>query len=474
MSAMCWRQVGGKTGRFIGFKDHCEKQTSTNGMYPLLRKAIELILSQKRYLIITKIVRRLTSPFVSKDTRNYLYYKANQYIKQNTSEEYHLKTDLNVITLDKSKQNTFFGFYDICPFNEDNNKVLFCRTNINSRPRIKGDMIDLCVYDFDNDSVYHFGQTNTWNWQQSCRLQWLEDFDDKVVYNREVDGNHGAVIQDVVTGDITARFDSPLYDVSTNESIGLSIDFGRLDICQTDYGYLSDKSEGDLIPHPDNDGIHIIGLDSGNKDLLISFEEMAELTGVDKKFIGYVMNLMFSPGGDKFCFLYRYHKQGTRHTQLLVSNISGDRIEILQSDHEASHPTWLDNEKLLCTVNNKSGVKTTDYNIYHVFDGPVDTLTHSLLNIDTHPSPHPNNPSIFVADSYPDEFGNRKLIWYDIKNNKYEELLSIFAFDRGGVKRDLHARWDRNGDYICVDLPKRKNRKQFTLLEIKGSARTND
>src|SRR5699024_5053098 len=72
------------------------------------------------------------------------------------------------------------------------------------------------------------------------------------------------------------------------------------------------------------------------------------------------------------------------------------------------------------------------------------------LTSDGHPSYSPDG-SMVVTDTYPDRARVARV--YCIKNNKINEMAKVFASFKydNDVRCDLHPRWDRKGNKICID-----------------------
>lgn len=73
--------------------------------------------------------------------------------------------------------------------------------------------------------VKKIATTRTWNVQQGCMAQWLgPDFSSRIVYNDMRDGRYCSVIYELATGK-EHILPMPVYTVSQNAKIALSLDF---------------------------------------------------------------------------------------------------------------------------------------------------------------------------------------------------------------------------------------------------------
>ena len=82
-----------------------------------------------------------------------------------------------IIILENTKyKNIFCGYYDVSPFNPLNeNLILIHATNLpTSYKNNISSSIDLGLYDLKKNKLQIFDNSSAWNWQQGCRLQWMD------------------------------------------------------------------------------------------------------------------------------------------------------------------------------------------------------------------------------------------------------------------------------------------------------------
>lgn len=412
----------------------------------------------------TKTARTLLEPVVGEETAQTIYHNINRAFEYQSFAAPTYQFSHNTISIADEEYNIFFGFYDHTPFCQNNNRVLFNRTTAPIEPVSPSDELELCYYDLTTQEVRKFGETYTWNWQKGCRLQWYSE--DEVIYNKLVDGEYGAVVQDVTTGEIRKEISHPAYDIGPDGKQAVSINFSRLERLHPDYGYrnLPDETRG--LSAPSDDGIFLVDLENGESNLLVSFEELAERTETPSGVESYVMNLMINPDGTRVSVLHRYHLDGSRKTHLLSVELNDGDVTVLEPTNEASHPTWRSDHKLLSTINYWGKQRKTEFVLYDVETGNTRTVTHSELSEDTHPSFSPVNSNVFVGDSYPDHCGDRHLFLYSM-DGYHESLGSVYGPVHNGTKRDLHPRWDREGKYVCIDVPRPSNRQSMAIINVR-------
>lgn len=143
------------------------------------------------------------------------------------------------------------------------------------------------------------GTTRTWNSQQGCLSQWLgPDFTQSVIYNDLVDGALSSVILNVHTGD-KRILPAPIYAVSPDGALALTLDFLRLHRLRPGYGYsnLPDATKGVLCP--DAPCISRLDVTTGQVTPVLycadlaGFEPRPEMEGAQHK----VNHIMIGPSG---------------------------------------------------------------------------------------------------------------------------------------------------------------------------------
>src|SRR5699024_1846939 len=111
------------------------------------------------------------------------------------------------------------------------------------------------------------------------------------------------------------------------------------------------------------------------------------------------------------------------------------------------HCSWKNDTEILAYANkNKEG------NGYYLMMDKTEEYKKKWLELtfDGHPSYSPNGNKV-VTDTYPDR--SRLATVYCIEDDKVGKIAKVFApfkYDND-VRCDLHPRWNRTGDEICID-----------------------
>ena len=362
-----------------------------------------------------------------------------------------IKAEGAIVRLSPSDHNEyFFGYYDKCPWDVSGRYVLCIKAKDTWSSVAPKDTAEIILIDTEKDnSVRVIAKTHSWNVQQGCMAQWLgPDFDRKIIFNDYRDGKYCAIIRDVFNG-CERQLDMPVYSVSQDGKMALSLDFSRLHRLRPGYGYsnIPDTTEHDRIPN----GPCIWKVDIKENCIdpviyysdLVNFEPRPEM----KNAVHKVNHIMFNPNGNRFMFLHRWILGGRKYSRLLTCNVDGTGMFNLSDDDMVSHCFWKNDHQILA-FENKRG-HGTGYYLMQDRTNEYVRLWPELTN-DGHPSYSPNGKMV-VTDTYP----NRARIASIrvMEGNKIKTIARVFSpfkYDND-TRCDLHPRWSRDGKCVCFD-----------------------
>ena len=155
-----------------------------------------------------------------------------------------IKSEGNIVRIspDDLTHEYFFGYYDKSPWDITDRYMLCMRANntwSDVSPRETADIliIDTEKEEDDPKRTKKIAETRAWNVQQACMLQWLgPDFSSRILYNDYRNGQYCAVILTLATMEEKV-ISMPVYTVSNDGKIALTLDFSRLYNLRPGYGY---------------------------------------------------------------------------------------------------------------------------------------------------------------------------------------------------------------------------------------------
>ena len=375
-----------------------------------------------------------------------------------------IDTKYKVFEIGEDNEESFFGYYDKSPLNATGNYLIYHSSKrLTAKLPDSNEPIQVILANFINSEIIAKFDSNTYNWQQGTKLQWLDN--NNFIFN-DFDAERERYISKIVnanSGKIEKIVDFPIYD--TYKSFGISLNFDRLAILRPDYGYrnLAYKNNFDLSNLKD-DGIFYIDLDNNEQKLLLSLEDIINIEKDDKmdNALHKVNHIMISPNGEKFMFMHRWILgNGKRYDRLLVSDIKGATINILADDEMVSHCCWYGNDSIIGYMKYCSH----DYGFYR-----IDLKTNKTIFLSEKLSKFGDgHPTFFdsrmVFDSYPDRSRMKHLYLYDIEKDFVEDIGNFFeplSFF-GETRCDLHPKWSLDGKSIYIDSVHNGVRKLYKL-----------
>ena len=373
-----------------------------------------------------------------------------------------IKSEGNIMRIspDDNEHEYFFGYYDKSPWDISDRYMLCMKANntwSDVSPREKADilLIDTSKPETCKDRVKKIAETNAWNVQQSCMLQWLgPDFSSRILYNDYRDGKYVSVILTLETME-EKIIPAAVYSVSSDGKFALTLDFSRLYELRPGYGYYNVPEKTKGIALPDATAIWRVDLENGKVSSILRYTDFANFQPrpemLEEGSVHKVNHIMISPNGKRFMVLYRWFCGQRKYTRLITCNVDGTDMYVLSDDDMVSHCFWKNNSAILAFENKK---KTGPG--YYLMKDKTDKYIHCWpqFSNDGHPSYSPDG-SMIVTDSYPDRARVASINLMDGNERKKENttiarVFAPFKYDND-TRCDLHPRWNHAGNKICFD-----------------------
>ena len=374
-----------------------------------------------------------------------------------------IKSEGNItrISPNDKEHEYFFGYYDKSPWDITDRYMLCMRANntwSDVSPKEKADilLIDTSVAEDGKNRIKKIAETNAWNVQQACMLQWLgPDFSSRILFNDYRDGKYVSVIKEIQSG-AERVIEAPVYTVANDGKTALTLDFSRLYNLRPGYGYynVTEKTKGETLPN--STAIWKINLESGVIEPLLSYKDFANFQPrsemQEEGSVHKVNHLMLNPSGDRCMVLYRWFVGSRKYTRLVTFNTDGADMYVLSDDDMVSHCFWKDDAHILAFENKKDGGPG-----YYFMKDKTQEYVHCWPNLsnDGHPSYSPDR-SLIVTDTYPDRARVAEIKLMDGRDEKKADVKVIarvfapFKYDND-TRCDLHPRWNHAGDKVCFD-----------------------
>lgn len=361
----------------------------------------------------------------------------------------------------------FFGYYDKTPWDERGRHLLALETDIVDRMPGPDDAALIGFVDLADSNVFRpIAETRAWNLQQGCMLQWLPGATNRSIIFNDRDGHTlMSVILDIATGE-RRSLPRPIYSVAHSGTLAVSLNFSRLHRLRPVTGYCDADDPLAAFPCPGDDGISVMDLKTGENHLIISLAQIAanDTQPSMRTAEHWFEHLVFDPDDDRFLFLHRWQHPGeqTFLTRLFTAKVDGSDIYCV-ADHEmVSHFDWRDRDHILAWARQRE--LGDRYFIFTDREPDVDVIGEGVLTADGHCTFSPDRRWI-VTDTQPDEKRMRTLVLFEMATGHRIEIGRFFSppLLAGDVRCDLHPRWNRVGDQVCIDSAHDGERQMYIL-----------
>ncbi len=345
-----------------------------------------------------------------------------------------------VTTID---ENTFFGYFDRTPWNNDMSKILYLEYNSNILFHTCNSICEVKMFDFTKKHSETLYFTKTWNSQQGALIKWVSN--SKFIFNTYEDSSYCSYVFDVDSKE-KERMPIPVYDIFYEKKYYLSLNFGRINHFRKGYGY----NNIDYNISNDDTLIQQCNMISKAVKSLVKVEDIIKIVDeyIDVNSM-WVNHILINPDGNYFVFILRWYKNNIKYDMLMGYDMSVNSLKVLLNDGMISHYSWINKEELIIYATTRS-----EKDAYYIFN--VQSLGYKKLSnmpkSDGHPTLSPNKKYI-ICDTYPNFFRKSRLLLYDIQHEKTFSLGKFYNPPKFNAefRCDMHPRWSPDSKKICFD-----------------------
>lgn len=348
-------------------------------------------------------------------------------------------------------KHVFFGYYDIQQLNHAQDKMLV--TVIPQNANTKKDAAQLQWVDISSGEYHDIAQTRAWCWQQGARLRWHPVQENVVLYN-DVEADHYVMrAYDLQQNKEVAVYPRAMYDVTPDFQYGLSLNYSRLQRLRPGYGYntLPDQTENEKVPK--DDGIFLVDLNTNAERLVISYDQLVELTPEAANEWNYINHISVAPDGGRFMFFHLWTPgAGARwHAKLYTAKMDGSELACLEEEYITSHYCWRNGNELLTTSVGFGGSES-HYIMYNISEGRRVILSNDHLRHDGHPT-YLGDSEHIITDTYPLKDCMQHVFSDSVMGNDYDPICDIYSDPRMFDEKrcDLHPRVTPNNRIFTID-----------------------
>ncbi|MBP8127960.1 MAG: hypothetical protein KA184_00150 [Candidatus Hydrogenedentes bacterium] len=363
----------------------------------------------------------------------------------------------------------FCSYYGVCPWNASGRYLVCMESDFDGREVRAGDAARICLLDTVSGELRALATTRAWNFQQGSLTHWLGTAPDRrIIYNDCANGAAKSVILDVFSGD-RRELPRAVSAVSHDGARAACISYARLNKTRPGYGYPAVSESTTDDPHPDDDGLYVMDLASGETHLIVTIDQVFHDQPPPEDRADDVMwfnHVLFSRDDSRIFFLARFKNPvGSLISAAYTVAPDGSGLRcVVPYAWNNSHFDWRNGRQLMVSSRFEAGPKWL-----HVMltDGLQDhrPVAPDVLNRDGHCHFSPDGRWL-VSDSYPE--GPRRMRRFFLGDMETEQVYEAARFHEPDTfKRDwrcdLHPRWSRDGKRVCIDSTHEGTRQVYVL-----------
>ncbi|MBN1508452.1 MAG: hypothetical protein JW955_16505 [Sedimentisphaerales bacterium] len=378
--------------------------------------------------------------------------------------------------LTRGPQHHFFGYYGICPWSQSGRYLLSLQSSFQDHMPGPDEPAVIGLVDAKTGEFSEVAKTHAWNFQQGAMLHWnpLQP-DTEILYNDREGDEIVSTLRDVGTGK-TRRLSRAVSAVSHNGRHALSMTYGRIGRLRKVVGYAGVKDPNPDAPHPDNDGIFLVDLTTGQSKLIVSFRQVYNMLKTDHPELVdkplWSEHAVFNRSDTRFLFLARtWGPDGRLQTGMFTANLDGsDLRQVIPYGKSVSHFDWRNDKEIVATFNLRG--QGTVHVLFTDGRSNYQPLGGGRLDFDGHCTFSPNQRWL-ATDRGNSRKLTRSLLVYDLQRDECTTLAELDMKDKrfagGDLRCDFHPRWNRTGDAICFDAIDSAGTRQLHVARLKFS-----
>ena len=371
-------------------------------------------------------------------------------------------------------ENHFFGYYGMNVWNKSKSHILALETGFNDRLPMPGETAVIGLVNLKTGKFQPLTSTNAWNQQQGCMMFWNPLKPNDEFYFNDVVDNQLVSVKFNIRKKSRVIQSFPLSGLSQDGRKAVSMSYGRISRLRKVVSYSGTTDPNPGVAHPANDGIYVVDLVTGKRNLIVSYQRMADTIRKRTPEIAdrpmWVEHAEFSRSGKRILFLPRTWRPNGKdlETGLFTVNPDGSDLRVVVPyGGDVSHFGWRNDEEIILSYRftpqsrqhvmvNDAGKAFIPYNKL-MWDGHC-SFSHDGKWILTDGNKTNNPPANSVRLVHADSQADFLLYTFDMAE---ERFLS------GDARCDLHPRISNDNRMVCVDAVDPLTRlRQIFMIDI--------
>ncbi len=388
--------------------------------------------------------------------------------------------DLQIEQVTAGDKHHFFGYIGQCqtiPWNKSGRYILGMEIDRIDRMPEPEDAATIILIDTRNDNrIVRIEKTHAWNPQQGTMFYWNPRSPETQFFFNDRDIESGKVF--TVLYDIEKkkrvreyRFDdTPIGNggVAADGSAWLGLNYGRLARLRLVTGYKGALDWSKDEKAPDNDGMFIVDIESGEKRLLVSYRQLeAKIKELNPELAHtglFINHTLWNRDCDRIYFFARagWNGDGSKRTNVPFS-IHADGTHLSAQKFIGGHPEWAEGSVLIGRQGKKQMLYDVDKKEFVKQWGNAEIF------------PNPEGDISLSPDGQWFANGNKKgdKNYYSIFRPSDGAFARSEGIDKGqyggDIRIDPAPRWNRTNDAILVPGISKNGTRQIFMIRINTS-----
>lgn len=393
--------------------------------------------------------------------------------------------DLKIEQVTSGEKHHFFGYIGQCqtiPWNASGRYILGLEIErIDRMPKPDEAATIIIIDTHDDNKIIRVDKTYAWNPQQGTMFYWNPLAAETQFFFNDRDVETGKVFTVIYDIKKKKRVREFRYDdtaignggVAADGSAWLGINYGRLARLRLVTGYPEalDWSKDEIAP--ENDGIFIVDVKTGEKRLLVSYRQLEKKLlemKPEMKHTGLFINhTLWNRDADRVYFFVRSgwgDMTGDKNNVPCSINTDGTGLT-LHKMHIGGHPEWAEGNLLIGQEKGKDGKK--DRQIFYNVD--TKKIVGEMGNSKMFPKPGGDVSLSPDGDWFVNGYSQSNKNYYAVYRRSDGAFSRSEGIDKGSYSGDIRIdpapRWNRTNDAILVPgIAKNKTRQMFMIRVI--------
>lgn len=390
------------------------------------------------------------------------------------SQEQQLLTREQITTGPKNHLFGYIGHVGTIPWNASGRYIVALRTEFVDRMPGPEDPAEIILLDTENDYAPRAVDTSRgWNVQQGTMLYWNPADPENQFFFNDRDPGTGkvfCVLYDISEGRRVREYrfeDTPVGNggVAFDGKHFAAINYARMARLRRVTGYPGawDWTEG--VSAPDDDGVFLVDVETGEKRLLVSFRTLAEALRRERPEIDamplFINHTLWSRTGERLFFFARanFGKPGRLNASFTIARDGSDLRR--QQTHIGGHPEWDAGSRMIGSIAERQAV----------FDVDSQELVELIGDRDLFPDPEGDialSPDLeWLANGYKDD----GKVYYIVHNRSTGTTFRSPGYDlygrvSGDLRCDPAPRWNRTGDRLLIPSMMEDGTRQMFVMRM--------